>query len=103
MNTPSIKQPNLNTNNYYIKIKPYIPYIIGIISLLIISIIIYILIDDKPTKKEGSTGTGTDTATGSTRRRRSNFVGNKSLDKIYDDADGNKVLSNAQLTSTINL
>ena len=41
MNTPSIKQPNLKNNtNYYIKIKPYIPYIIGIVSLLIISIII---------------------------------------------------------------
>ena len=34
---------------------------------------------------------------------RKDFMGNRSLDTIYDDAGGNEALSNARLTSDINI
>ena len=93
----------------YYKIKPYLPYIISLIALLVfIILLIYHFTSTEETTPETTPETTQETTQGRTTRRSNRntakkFVGNKSLDKIYTDAGGNNVLSNARLISKIDL
>ena len=110
-----------NMQIYYLKMKPYFPYIISFIALLILIILLffYFTSPEEPTPEittestqetaqegatqEGATQGGSTQGKATQRKSSVPFIGNKSLDKIYTDAGGNEVLSNAQLISTIDL
>ena len=100
--------------------KPYFPYIISFIALLILIILLffYFTSPEEPTPEittestqetaqegvqEGATQEGATQGKATQKKSSVPFIGNKSLDKIYTDAGGNEVLSNAQLISTIDL
>tara|TARA_Y100001970_G_C14141781_1_gene807534 strand:+ start:567 stop:1241 length:675 start_codon:yes stop_codon:yes gene_type:complete len=126
---PSVGNINTSSNIslLYIKFKPYIPYLIGFIFIISLVFLIYLVIsmflgDDTGTGEDSEDTEGTEGTEGSegsegsesgeggggtSRRSRSgssrNFIGNRSLDSIYNDAGGNEVLSNAQLISNVNL
>ena len=115
--------PELNKGSsfelFYLKYKSKLPYLlVGISLIIIIGLLIYYFTSDtsKDEAEDGEEGGTEDEAedgttegggtTGGTRRRQgtsANYPGNRGLDRIYDDAGGNEVLSNAQLTSRINL
>ena len=110
-----INKDSSNMQIYYLKMKPYLPYIISFIALLILIILLffYFTSSEEPTPEptpetttestQGATQGGATQGKATQRESSAPFIGNKSLDKIYTDAGGNEVLSNAQLISTIDL
>jgi len=84
-------------------------YIVGGISFLIIIFILILSFDDDHEGGGGGRGGSSSPPPPPSSKKAtvdnsaSNFSGNKSLDTIYDDAKGNDPLSNARLTSKVDL
>lgn len=90
-NTPSVSSESLNNNTISLitKITEYSPYICIILSiLLIISIIINLISGDSSDESQNN---------------QISYNGNKGLDTIWKEAEGEKVSSNAILTSQLNI
>ena len=84
---------SLLTNDMILK---YVSVIIAAVSgSIIIGYLIYLMANSSSRSSSSSSG----------RSKKSNrkFLGYSSLDKLYDEAGGNDPLSNARLTSDINL
>lgn len=89
--TPSVSSESLNDNTISLitKLTEYSPYICIVLSiLLIISIIINLI-----------SGGSSD----ETQNNQISYSGNKGLDTIWKEAEGDKVSSNAILTSQLNI
>lgn len=89
--TPSVSSESINDNTISLitKLTEYSPYICIILSiLLIISIIINLI-----------SGGSSD----ETQNNQISYSGNKGLDTIWKEAEGDKVSSNAILTSQLNI
>lgn len=86
-NTPSL------TNDMKLKYGSIISA--AVFGSIILGYLIYILVTSS-----SSTDSSTDS---SSKKKNRKFLGYSSLDKLYDEAGGNDPLSNARLTSDINL
>jgi hypothetical protein len=83
-------QDNMLTDNMILKYGSIISA--AVFGSIILGYLIYLLF----TSDNSSSGRGS-------KKNNRKFLGYSSLDKLYDEAGGNDPLSNAQLTSDINL